>query len=97
MCQQWLERPYQTQYAENNKMQEWVNELLASDYDPSDYGNFMDSVNDLSISDAEPIEKALKQKDFAHLGKALWTLHVRKMTAKAESFAAVRLASTYQD
>jgi hypothetical protein len=57
----------------------------------------MDSLNDLSVSDAEPIQKALKEKDFTQLGKELWTLHVRKMTAKAESCAAVRLAETYQD
>lgn len=93
----WLEQPYQDQYAEDEKVDSRVEELMKEDYKPTDFNNFIESISEASKEDVETIEDYLEQGKFEELGRKLWGICYERMEAQATSHAVENLNSGYLD
>ena len=93
----WLEAPYQERYAEEDKIDERVEELMSEDYNPNTFDNFIESISEADKTDIETIEDYLEKGEFEKLGRKLWSICYDRMEKQATDHAVENLNSGYLD
>ena len=95
----WLEAPYQARYAEEDKLDSRVEELMEDEYDPKKYSNFAEGISEANEKDREAVELILQQSkiDYEALGRKLFCMAYEYMEGYANSHAEANLSSGYLD
>lgn len=91
------DRYYEPEDDDSDLLDERIADLLNTDYDPTEYANFAESISEANESDRQAVEDIIKQStiDYEALGRKLFCMAYDYMEKFAENHAQEDLSAGF--
>ena len=91
------DRYYEPEDDDSDLLDERIADLLNTDYDPTEYHNFAESISEANESDRQAVEDIIKQStiDYEALGRKLFCMAYDYMEKFAENHAQEDLSAGF--